>query len=350
MKKRIICLLTALMMISALFFGCADSGNNANAVELPKPTGLYVTKSDNTVHWDSVENASGYKVKINGTEYEVKENYYTIENADYGKSYEIEVVAVGDGKNYRRSRTSMTKYTIPALTTEKNASYGLKYTPIKNDTEISVSKLDSVPIKDIKGKLIIPDTYMGKFVTEISDHAFIPDTKIVDAQLEPYNAFITEIVFPVKLKKIGSGAFSKQYNLESVVIPKDAEIEYFAFARCEKLRTAIINAKVIGAEAFYYCSSLSKVTLNGTLIIGDFAFSGILATTLIIPKSVIKVGKYIFSNSTENKTIYYEGTQEKWSEIAEEQSKTYVYFYSEEKPSTEGMFWHYDSNRNPVKW
>ena len=66
MKKRIICLVTALMMISALFFGCADSGNNANAVELPKPTGLYVTKSDNTVHWDAVENASGYKIKING--------------------------------------------------------------------------------------------------------------------------------------------------------------------------------------------------------------------------------------------------------------------------------------------
>ena len=350
MKKRIICLVTALMMISALFFGCADSGDNVNAVELPKPTGLYVTKSDNTVHWDSVENASGYKVKINGTEYEVKENYYTIENADYGKSYEIEVVAVGDGKNYSQSEVSTTNYTLPTLTTEQDATSGIEYKLIGN-TEVSVSKIKTVPINDIKGKLVIPDTYNGKFVTKIENSAFRAETVWDDIKLNKHHfegANITEIVFPVKLKRIGMQAFVGQFNLESVTIPNGAEIETYAFAGCSKMKTAIIGAKIIGSGAFANCSNLDSVTLIDTGVIYAGAFAKIKADYLIIPESVVKVGQNIFNDT--GKTIYYEGTQKKWENVADWQEDTCVYFYSEEKPSTEGMFWHYESNGKPVKW
>lgn len=326
MKKRIICLVTALMMISALFFGCADSGDNANAVELPKPTGLYVTKSDNTVHWDAVENASGYKIKINGTEYEVKENYYTIENADYGKSYEIEVVAVGDGKNYRRSRISITKYTVPVLTTEKDSSLGLSYSFINQEKDVAVTKEYDLPIDSIKGKLIISDTFVGHFVVNIYGTSFKARKSQTGAN-EYSGAYITSVVFPVKLREIGFEAFCGQIMLESVEIPFGVNV---------------------GDAAFKDCAKLQDIRLKNEVSLGEETFAGVKATCIVIPNTTKKVGKNVLGS--ENKTIYYEGTQEKWSEIAEEQSKTYVYFYSEEKPSTEGMFWHYDSNRNPVKW
>ncbi|MCD8208808.1 MAG: hypothetical protein LUD72_12790, partial [Bacteroidales bacterium] len=54
------------------------------------------------------------------------------------------------------------------------------------------------------------------------------------------------------------------------------------------------------------------------------------------------------------KSVYFSGTPEDWREIKIEPFNDYLlsadlYYYSEEKPSEKGKFWHY-LNGEPAKW
>ena len=53
--------------------------------------------------------------------------------------------------------------------------------------------------------------------------------------------------------------------------------------------------------------------------------------------------------------IYYKGTMEEWNEIEVSGNNSYLlnairYYFSEEEPTTEGNYWHYDENGNVVVW
>jgi hypothetical protein len=105
---------------------------------------------------------------------------------------------------------------------------------------------------------------------------------------------------PDTVTRIGSGAFSRCFNLSSVTIPDSVtRIESYAFDNCLNLASAVIPNSVATIEyrAFGSCLGLSSVKIpNNVTNIGSRAFDGcsrlIIAT---IGNSVASVGSGTFS-------------------------------------------------------
>jgi hypothetical protein len=94
----------------------------------------------------------------------------------------------------------------------------------------------------------------------------------------------------------------------------------------------------IGRNAFDGCSSLTSVTIgDGVTGIGYSAFYGCGSLT----------------------SVYYSGTSAEWQNISINNNYNYNseltsatrYYYSEEEPTEEGNWWHYDEDGvTPVIW
>ena len=68
---------------------------------------------------------------------------------------------------------------------------------------------------------------------------------------------------------------------------------------------------------------------------------------IVIPSSIIDIRDSAFTGCAKLKTVYYAGTAEEWSGVHVSDAynvplqKATVYFYSQEQPVGEGLFWHY---------
>jgi hypothetical protein len=124
------------------------------------------------------------------------------------------------------------------------------------------------------------------------------------------------------------------------IIPPDGSvtsIEDQAFYDCSNLTSIIIPSGVteIGYEAFYGCSSL---------------------TSIIIPSGVMGIGGEAFYGCSSLRSVYYAGTSTEWKNISigydnSSLTSATVYYYSENKPTEEGNYWHYDKDGiTPVVW
>lgn len=91
-------------------------------------------------------------------------------------------------------------------------------------------------------------------------------------------------------------------------------------AHMNKINTIIANSGMthIGNSAFYYCSSLTAVTIPDSVIsIGAGAFTGCSSLGSVdIPSSVTSIGNSAFANCTSLSDVYYSGTQEQWDAIS----------------------------------
>lgn len=96
----------------------ATIADEAEPVILVAPV---VTLTENVVTWEAVENATGYKVYVNDVAGDVISDLtYTI-NAEAGQSYEVKVVAVGNGDNVIDSVASnAVVYTAPGASESEN--------------------------------------------------------------------------------------------------------------------------------------------------------------------------------------------------------------------------------------
>ncbi len=110
---------------------------------------------------------------------------------------------------------------------------------------------------------------------------------------------------------IGNDAFWYCSSLTSVTIP--AGVTYigdYAFFNCSSLTSVTIPAGVtsIGEDAFCNCSSLTSVTIPaGVTSIGDYAFYDCSSLTAVtIPNSVTYIGEYAFSYCPKLKNIQVE--------------------------------------------
>lgn len=140
---------------------------------------------------------------------------------------------------------------------------------------------------DEVSELVIPDKLSEMNVIGIGSRVF-------------QNQKFSKIVLPDGLVTIDSYAFSKCENLENIVFNDTLEsIGSAAFLDCDKLETIVLpnSLKYIESNAFESCDSLKNVTLNNGLEqIGSKAF--FKCNNLIeifIPKTVIKMGKSVFS-------------------------------------------------------
>ena len=214
-------------------------------------------------------------------------------------------------------------------------SDGIMITEIKKQSEFEV--------------LNIPSVINGKTVVAISDDAFRSiheryAKKIVFPDTITYigdNAFsgITNVtlVFSGKISYIGEEAFKNNASLSKITLSEGFEkIPYCAFMGCTQLKTIDIPEKVtlIEENAFEDCENL---------------------TTIVLPSTLTTVESAAFSGCDGIKSVFFRGSVQQFDslDIARgndilENAK--IYFYSEQEPTDEGMFWHYNKNGTPIIW
>ena len=126
-----------------------------------------------------------------------------------------------------------------------------------------------------------------------------------------------------QLKAIGDRAF-EDTSIGNILIPQSVEtIGKRAFANCRELVRVVFeenaNIKTVEEAAFDFCENLAEVEfgVNSKLeTIGKYVFNYCVSLhTLIIPKTLIKVGEYSFDGCRTVIHIHYGGTQEDWNKI-----------------------------------
>ena len=142
--------------------------------------------------------------------------------------------------------------------------------------------------------IVIPETYLGKAVTEIAYTGFHGAQNL------------KSITIPDSVTTIGNNAFSSCTSLTSVVIGD--------------------SVTTIGDDAFLCCSSLTSVVIpDSVTTIGDDAFEGCFSlTSVVIPDSVTTIGNWAFECCSKLKNVYYTGSEEEWKTITIGSSNSYL--------------------------
>ncbi|MBQ7530929.1 MAG: leucine-rich repeat domain-containing protein [Paludibacteraceae bacterium] len=136
---------------------------------------------------------------------------------------------------------------------------------------------------------------------------FGPDVEFVPANLCQY-VRPKKIELPEGCKYIGSGAFSGNNSLDTVILPSTlTAIHQEAFKGCSKLK--LINLPdgltAISSSTFNGCSGLERVHLSdGITTIGDNAFAGCSALdSIVLPAELTMVGGSAFSGINNQDTL-----------------------------------------------
>ena len=247
--------------------------------------------------------ASAYDAKINGIYYNFSENeatvtsggtsysgavvipesvFYTIYNSDgtikSSKTYKVTSI----GSNAFLYDIGLTSITIPNSVTSIGESafyycYRLTSMTIPN----SVTSIGDYAFEDCSG---LTSVTIGNSVTSIGYRAFYKCTSL------------TSVTIPNSVTSIGNSAFDDCSGLTSITIGSGlTSIDNSAFSGCtnitsmsldcedigswvpanENLKTLTLgeHVKTIGNYAFYYCSSLTSITIgSGLTSIGKYAF------------------------------------------------------------------------------
>ena len=117
-----------------------------------------------------------------------------------------------------------------------------------------------------------------------------------------------EVLFPVNVTSIGTGAFEGCKNLTELILPPELKtIEDRAFYSCNNLKSIILPAGLtsIGKNAFYYCNSLTEVTIpEGISEIPAYCFANCSQLKSVsLPDSVTSIGTYAFYYCTNLKSM-----------------------------------------------
>ena len=144
----------------------------------------------------------------------------------------------------------------------------------------------------------------GNIVTPFKTDVF--GANIVSNTYENGKGIIT---FDAPVTSIGEQAFYYCLSLTSVTIPDSVtSIGSSAFAGCESLTSVTIPDSVIsiGNYAFSDCSSSTSVTIgNSVTSIGNHAFRDCSSlTSVTIPNSVTSIGSYAFSGCSRLVSVY----------------------------------------------
>lgn len=113
--------------------------------------------------------------------------------------------------------------------------------------------------------------------------------------------YTKNIILPEGLTEIGSHAFYRCVNLESVKIPYGVKkIGDHTFSYCESLTSINIPDSVTGIAgmAFEKCESLKNITIPDSVTsIGNYAFQFCInLTSITIPNRITQIGVYTFAN------------------------------------------------------
>ena len=255
-------------------------------IELNAPTGLSL--SGDVVSWGRVENASGYVVKIEGTNFNVtvpttETSCSLLSKLSKDGAFDVTVKSVGDNVTYKDSDYSAEKVTYYC---GKISATVLEFSKVDGGYGVTGFKENqSTPF------LMIPSTVDGIAVVSICENAFRSD----DA--------ITSVYIPDSVKSLDNRCFLYAQKLTSVCfLGGKVEIGEEAFGGCGKLKSIVIKdgSVSIGKWAFKNSDNVTfgGDTFNHIVSIGEEAFlksSGDLREEIVISDSVVSVGARAFT-------------------------------------------------------
>ena len=308
--RKIICLLLS----SVCFLFCACVGGEDN--RLPSPQNIRA--EGKTLVWDEVENALGYVLYIDGLDRDVEETFFDLSFLTEVGSYEIEIIAVGNGE-YKDSSPVTFTYKVEEVVSAGNDENGWGFILLEDGESYGVTR----GIANLEGDIVLPDYYKGLPVTQILDNAFCYEVISVVNPIGPNpktgyacNKVTTGIRLPKHLESIGKSAFKFMIKLEEIVIPDTVtEIGSYAFGFCTNLKKVVLpkDLKRIRSHCFQCCGLTELVLPEKLEYIGAEAFSGFIRhlecgwgnldyyeteqnfTEIVIPESVKYIGEEAFS-------------------------------------------------------
>ena len=295
MKKTILRVLVIIAFILAAIavVGCEPEvppgpspTPGAELIELNAPTGLSL--SGDVVSWGRVENASGYVVKIEGTNFNVtvpttETSCSLLSKLSKDGAFDVTVKSVGDNVTYKDSDYSAEKVTyycgkISATVLEfSKVDGGYGVTGFKENHSASFLK--------------IPSIVDGTPVVSICENAFCSDDAII------------ELYIPDSVKSLDKNCFSNAKWLESVCFfGGNVEIGEETFGNCDRLERIVIKdgSVSIGKRAFKNSVNVTfdEDTCNHIVSIGEEAFlksSEDLREEIVVSDSVVSVGARAFT-------------------------------------------------------
>lgn len=252
--------------------------------KLIAPTGLTINQNTLALTWYKIGGAVRYTVEINGAEYPVAENSYSLSPLAAGE-YEIRVKAMGDKETYRDSDWS------EPISFVREQESGISYRLINANTEYEVTGIGSA-----SGNVTIDSVFRGKPVTSIGEGAFANNSRL------------TGVTIPESVKTIARRAFYNCAYLTTVSLPQSVEsIGEYAFQSCRRLEAINLPSGLteIPSYTFSYCRALTSITIpDGVQSIGEYAFSNCEALTAIsIPDSVTTIGDYAINSERDFRKI-----------------------------------------------
>lgn len=206
--------------------------------------------------------------------------------------------------------------------------------------------------------------YKNKAVTIIKEYAFRDCSKLYRVKI------------PDTVQIIGRGAFSGCTTLRELTIPfvgKSRNVDYIyegclgyifdytsttdpTYSQIDKYNCLSTTKEIYYKESYFYFKVPTSLVivdiLEGIESLNEYAFynySGLGAIRIPITVKEIRKNSIRKVSST---WVYYKGTKEEWGNIniSSEIDIKKVLYYSPTKPTTEGNYWHYDSNGNIEEW
>ena len=242
------------------------------------------------------------------------------------------VTSIGEGAFFCCS--SLTRVTIPNSVTSIG-DYAFSY--CSSLTAIYVAEGNTTYTSE-DGVLFSKDKTMlyrypaGKMENEYA----IPEsvTSIGDCAFSECSS-LTSVTIPNSVKSIGPGAFylTAIYNAKDSWIDDVLYIDNWLIEAKNDIEGAYIireGTREIAAYAFYYCSSLTSVTIPDSMTgIGDYAFCDCSSlTSVTIPEGVTSIGEGAFSDCSSLTSVYFMGNAPELGgnvfQLWDDEKETYV--------------------------
>lgn len=227
--------------------------------------------------------------------------------------------------------------------------------------------------------------------TDITTCEINKNTKIIAGYAFAGCKNLNEIIIPDGVRSIGEGAFS-DCGLTSIILPENLTyLDNSAFSGCSDLTNVSVpdSLTYMGDFVFLGCNLKYNEYKNGyylgndenpyvvltaikdktvktftlhdnTKITDAYVFFNGNFTDIIIPDGLVLIieplggvqpGTGIYPSV---RNVFYKGTRDSWNRIVGNNSPCImyakIYFYSENRPSVKGDFWHYDESGKTAIW
>lgn len=156
---------------------------------------------------------------------------------------------------------------------------------------------------------------------ELLENLVIPEDIVIVPEYSFINCnSLLSLVIGDSVKAINPYAFADCANLATVQLGNETlKIGDYAFSNCVKLTEVSVpgNVRILGNYAFHKCTSLHTFTFGDKLsTVGEYAFAECTSLrTINIKDSVVKINNYAFNNCVALEYINYDGSADTWAMI-----------------------------------